>query len=684
MIDIKKCLGLFVILFQFFYSAYAADSLSVGGYKPGQIKRLAKGAAKQGDYGSAVYYYEQYLKQVHNDPAITFKLAECYRNYRDYIKAEEWYLKAFEHSKNENLISLYYLALMQKMNEKYKEASENFAKFKKRSSGRSELKPYVKRLKFDLAGCDTANKMIANPTKVVILHMDTSINKIHIEASPLSLNDSLLMFASLRTNKKEYMRSDDTVNFAVRKFYLAEKHNETWSYKGEYLGPFNQAGVNTSNGAFSPDGKRFYFTRCKKNWEGKMICAIYLSENDNGTWSEPQPLNELVNNPKYTSTQPTIAVESLKKNEVIYFVSDRPKGKGGMDIWYTIYDAKKKTFRAPKNAGTKVNTAQNEITPYYDLDKHTLFFSSEGWTGLGGYDIFQVRGELNKFTSPVNVGYPVNSSTDDLYYAEGKNKEEGYFVSNRKGSVSVKNPTCCDDLYSFKKLNYVRIKLQGFITEQEDSVKTIPSRHATIHIYVKDTLEPNPVYIKSVTTDENGKYNIDLEVGENYKIQVKKDGFYAADAELSTKSYITSQSVTTDLVLKPTPKEPIVLKNIYYTFGKADLQASATAAIDSTILKVLKENDDIKVEISSHTDSKGSDQLNMNLSQKRAESVVNYLINKGISKERLVAKGYGETNPLYPNKNPDGSDNVEGMEKNRRTEFKIIGTIPLTEIEYED
>jgi outer membrane protein OmpA-like peptidoglycan-associated protein len=137
---------------------------------------------------------------------------------------------------------------------------------------------------------------------------------------------------------------------------------------------------------------------------------------------------------------------------------------------------------------------------------------------------------------------------------------------------------------------------------------------------VKDTLEPNPVYIKSVTTDENGKYNIDLEVGENYKIQVKKDGFYAADAELSTKSYITSQSVTTDLVLKPTPKEPIVLKNIYYTFGKADLQASATAAIDSTILKVLKENDDIKVEISSHTDSKGSDQLNMNLSQKRAES----------------------------------------------------------------
>jgi OmpA-OmpF porin, OOP family len=681
-IDTKKIIGLFLILFQLSCFASAADSLTVAGYRPAQIKRLAKAAYKQKDFGTAIYYYEQFLKKG-TDPSIVFNLAESYRYYRDYQKAEEWYTKAFEQNNNTNALALYYVALMQKMNGKYAEAKQNFENFRKRSSSQSDLKEYLKQLKVEVAGCDTAKKLEAKPAKIVVLHMDTTINKTHIEASPLALNDSLLLFASLRTNKKEYMRSDDTVNYAVRKFYVAEKSNDEWSYKGEFEAPFNEVGVNTGNGSISPDGKRFYFTRCKKDVQGKMICAIYVSHQENGKWDSPVPVAEL-NDPEYTSTQPTVANESQKKLEVIYFASDRPKGKGGMDIWYAIYDTKKKIFRAPKNAGGKINTVKDEITPFYDVDRRILFFSSDGWAGLGGLDIFQTRGELNKFSNPVNVGYPINSSTDDVYYAEGKNKEEGFFVSNRKGGVALKNPTCCDDLYSFKKLNYVRIKLNGLISEKTDSVNKIASRNATVHIFIKDPSEPNPIYIKSVTTNDQGIYNLDLEQGLDYKIQVKKDGYFATETDFSTKSYITSQTVGTDLDLNPTPKEPIVLKNIYYNFGKADLKPSAITAIDTTILKVMKENENIKVEISSHTDSKGADQLNMNLSQKRAESVVNYLISKGIAKERLEAKGYGKTQPIAPNKKPDGSDDPEGMEKNRRTEFKIIGTIPLTEIEYEE
>lgn len=686
MTDTKKFIGLFLILLQFSQFVSAADSLNVKGFKPGQMKRKAKGAVKQHDYGSAVYYYERYLDRRTPKQKMMFTIAESYRNYRDYKKAEEWYLKSFEGSKNEHALSLYYYALMQKMNGNYKMAVDNFKKFKKMSSGDSELKPYVARLKADIAGCDTAKKMMESPKKVLLFHMDTSVNKVHFEGSPVPLSDTTLLYASLRTNKKEYTvaeGTDDSPDAPVRKLYVAKKVNDKWIYKNEFEGPFNQAGVNASNGAFSTDGKRFYFTRCKRDRKGKMICSIYVSENENGQWNEPKPLPEIVNNPKYTSTQPAVAIEAVKKNEVIYFVSDMPGGKGGMDIWYTIYDLKKNTYRKPKNVGTKVNTPQDEMTPYYNTDKRTMYFSSDGWAGLGGLDIFQARGELSKYTNPVNAGYPVNSSADDLYYAEGKNKEEGFFVSNRVGGVARKNATCCDDLYSFNKLDYVRITLKGSVIEK-DSLKTMAVKRATLLIYIKDANEISPVFIKSVEANDQGKYSVDLEQGVDYKLQVTKEGYFNTESELSTKSYIKSQGIETQHELKIMPKAPIVLKNIYYNTDKADLLPTALASIDSVLLKALNENPTIKVEISSHTDSQGSDTYNQTLSQKRAESVVNYLISKGVNKERLVAMGYGESQPIAPNKKTDGTDDPVGMEKNRRTEFRIIGVIPHTEIEYED
>lgn len=683
MTGINKCAGSLLCFLFFFQALYASDSLSVKGFTPKQIKRFAKGAVRQADYGSAIYYYEQYLKHKKDDRDVPFSIADCYRKYRDYVKAEEWYLKSLEQSRNTDAMSLYYLALMQKMNGKYKEASENFLKFKKMSSGKSELKPLVKQLKQQLAGCDSAKKMMDVPLKIVVTHLDTSINKIHEEASPASLNDSTLLYASLRSNKKEYTNPDDTLNSPVRKIYVAKKVKDNWVYTNEWEGPFNQPGSNTGNGAFSSDGKRFYFTRCKLNWQNKMICAIYVSESENGKWKEPRILDETVNNPKYTSTQPTVSVESVKKSEVVYFVSNRPGGKGGLDIWYTIYDPKKKKYRTPRNAGSKINTPQDEMTPYYDIDKHTLYFSSTGWPGLGGFDIFKALGELSKYTAAENAGFPLNSSADDLYYSEGKNKEEGFFVSNRKGSVAAKNPTCCDDLYAFKRLSYVRLTVKGKVEENDGQTKG-SARKVTVNIYVNNPNEKEPVFIKSVLSDEAGNYAVDVEQGMDYKLVISKEGYLNTESELSTRSYTKSQSIEMKHEIKPMPKDAIVLKNIYYDTDKSDLNPVAKANIDTLLYVLLVKNPEIKIEISSHTDYRGSDKYNQTLSQKRAESVVKYLIAKGIDKERLVAMGYGESKPLVPNKKPDGTDDAAGMEKNRRTEFRIIGLIPHTDIDYQD
>ena len=676
--------NIFLIFIFLSTACFAADSLSVQNMTQHQIKKFAKNSVTQGDDNAAIFYYEKYLKTARSDYKSAFALGASYQNVRDYKNAENWYKTSFDRSKETYTISLFYYALMLKMNGDYKTASKLFQRFKKESSGDSKLKILAKHAKEQIAGCDSAYSILQHPSKTLIFHMDSSVNKVNVESAPLALNDSTIIYSSLRTNKKEYYVSSDTANNPSRKFYEAKKVKGEWKYNGEYPGPFNEQGVNVGNGSFSQDGKRFYFTKCNKNWKNKMICAIYVSTLENGTWQEPKILSPNVNNPKYTSSQPTTGIESKNKNEVVYFVSDRPGGKGGMDIWYTIYDLKKKTYKDPRNAGTKVNTEMDEITPYYDNDKRILFFSSNGHAGIGGLDIMSARGELSKWLPAVNIGAPINSSVDDLYYSESTNKEEGFFVSNRKGGVALKSPTCCDDLYSFKKLEYVNIKAKVNVTECQKELSETHTPGVTVSLYLIETNTSEAMFIKSIDGGAQADFKFNLEPGQDYKFTTTKEGYLSSESTLSTKAYTSSTDVEVKLCITPIPKEAIVIKNIYYDTDKADIKSNTQSIIDTTLLSLLNKNPDIIIEISSHTDSRGKDDYNMKLSQKRAQSVVDYLISKGISADRLVAKGYGETLPIAPNKNTDGTDNIQGMDKNRRTEFKIIGTIPHTEIDYQE
>lgn len=662
-------------------SLKAQDTINVKQYTPRECKSFGKNAMQQGDFYAASKYFEQYLKLRPNNYKVAYKLAESYRLNRDYMNAQKWYQEAFDKSKAKKTIALYYYALMLKMNGSCDKAKEQFNRFKKESSGDKSMLEFRKQMKNEIAGCDSAVKMENMLAKIAVTHLDTSINKIHVEHAPVLLDDNSLMYASLRTDKKVYttISAEDTVVGGVRKFYTAKKEGDKWTYSGEYTeGPFNEEKINTTNGAFSPDGKRFYFTRCKPNWKNKMICAIYVSEKqDGGSWSEPVMLDKKVNNPKYTSTQPTVAIESVKHNEVIYFVSDRPKGRGGLDIWFTIYDAKKKSYTVPKNAGSKVNTSQDEVTPYFDMDHRTLFFSSNGWPGVGGLDVFKAVGELRKFTQPENIGLPINSSNDDLYYTEAKNKEDGFFVSNRKGGVALKNnPTCCDDIYSFKRLEYVKVNINGIVTAETEGDKP-GTTDARVSLYLIDPHEKEPIFIRTVESSKDGKYDLNLEAGNDYKIVYEKDGYTNASYSYTTKEITTSQTLNHDAVLKKVPTKPFRLTNVHYETNKHDLLEPAKRDIDTTLLAFMIDNPEYIVEVSSHTDNVASDSYNIALSQRRADGVIRYLISKGIPAERLIAKGYGETKPVAPNTTD------EGRAENRRTEFVIVGKLPPKEKEYE-
>lgn len=654
------------------------DTVTVKLLKPSQLKSFGKNALIQGDYSAASLYFERYLKLRPGKYKAAYALADAYRLNRDYESARKWYEKSFEMSGNEDEMSLFYLAQMQKMTGDCNSSKQNFTKFRKLASGKDDLRNFSKLAKNEIAGCDSIKDKKPLLGKIAVTHLDTTINKVHIEGSPVYIDSTSIIYTSLRVSGKVFETPDSTA--VTRKFYMASKEGDNWNFGGEFSGPFNSDQENLSSGALSPDGKRFYFSRCAKNWKNKMICSLYLSEKDGASWSEPEKLNKYINNPDYTSTQPTVALDPVKNLEVVYFVSDRKGSVGKHDIWYFTYNPKKKTYTNPKNAGNKVNTVSDELTPWYDNENRTLYYSSDGWPGIGGLDIFRSRGEYRKFTLPENMTAPVNSSYDELYFAASKDGKGGVFTSNRPGTYTLKAGSCCDDIYEFKRLEYVKVEVAGTISSMKDSVVTGTVPGTKVNLYIIDEREPEPVLVKTVETNEKGEYLMALEPGLNYRIGFEKKGYLNKQIGVDTRNITSSTRIIKDQAINTLPEDVLRLDNVYYETDKHELTPGSRIALDTTLVQMLKENPNLKIEIRSHTDDVGTDAYNKNLSQRRAEGVVKYLISKGIEKERLIASGYGESKPLLPNRNPDGSDNPKNREKNRRTEFKVVGTIERTAI----
>lgn len=660
------------------------DTLSLKHMKPKDLKQLGRNAYEQTDYNSCVTYLEYYFKKPSVvDSKSELILAHAYRQTRDYKKAEAMYAKAYKSDPANNVEALYYQAQMQKTFANYDGAKENLVKFKKEYKGDDKALKKGASKEIDL--CDSSKKNFTIEKKIVLKHLDTTINKVHVEAAPISIDTTTFIYSALRTNKKEYIIEGDTNNILVRKFYQAKKVNSTWQYQGEWNEKLNTPGEEVSNASFTPDGKKMYFSKCKPNWQGKMVCALYFSELNNDEWTEPVKLEAPINESNSNNSMPAVTIDPLNGNEIVYFVSDRKQGsKGGKDIWFFTYSKKKKKYTAPKNAGNTVNTNKDELTPFFDNETRTLYFSSEGWGSIGGYDVYKSTGDGKKWTNAENVGKPINSGADDIYFSISKDRELGFVVSNREGGNALKNCTCCDDIYEYKHLQYVRVNLDGTISEKIDSANSVVSAGSVVELYVKDKTSGEKILIKTTTTDEKGNYSFSVESGNEYELLVKKTGFLSSDTAFSTRDIVTSTNITENLVLSKVPAEPIRIKNLEYEFNKADLTPSSKIILDTTIYKLMVNNPQLIIEILSHTDDKGGDDYNMKLSQKRAESVVNYLTAKGISNDRLQAKGYGETKPIEPNSNADGSDNPEGRARNRRTEFKVVGHLDIEIINESD
>lgn len=670
----------------------SAQITDVKDFTPSQLRQFAKNSVRAGDVFTAIFFYEEFRLVHPNNTKVNFELAELHRHVRNYEQARELYEKVVKNAARKFPLARFHYAQMLKSTGNYDEAIRQFKEFKKEYKKGKDYREYNKLVRNEIEGCDSAKIIISNPLDINIENLNNTINSPHIELSPIPVDENNFIYASLRVDSLVYFTSEniDTA-LPVRQFYVAHKEGMDWNSGGLMPGKINIPGVETGNGVISRDGQRFYFTRCTKNWQGKVICSIYRATKSQNGWSEPVKLPPVVNDPNYTSTQPALGRTEKSDREVIFFVSDRDEGKGGLDIWYTIWNDEKDAYSKPRNLGSKINTPGDEMTPFYDLSTRTLYFCSDGLPGIGGLDVFSAFGERTKWTDVQNIGYPVNSSYDDLYFTVSKSGGDGFFVSNRPDELDPQ--TCCDDIFYYSRNDFVRITLTGRIfpfekdrfgrkrnlasfdfMNPDESIE--PLADAKVILTKQDKSSMDYVFVDRFKTTKDGRFYFNLQPNQEYEL--KMDGFQYFDEKnyMSTEGFNFSDTIELPPIwVNVLTDKPIELKDVYYDFNSAELTSTSQNILDTTLLVLLKEAPEFIIEISAHTDSIGEVQYNLELSQERANNVVGYLISKGIPAERLIAKGYGASRPKAPNFLPDGTDNPKGREQNRRTEFRVVGTI---------
>lgn len=633
-----------------------------------------------GNYYEAVAVFKSALNQRENHAESMFLLAESWRLARDYEKAEEAYKNLLREHPERYPEAIFYYATVLKHNQKFAESKRQFNEFLQKSSGRQH-EGLKKLAEMEIEASDFAMHAIQNPNEEIeVQHLGRRINSPQTDFSPFYLNGHLY-YASYNIDsvrRGQFYRPGK---------YYSHIYRSSTGGDGNFTAPeIIQADINgvdfhSGNGSFSPDGNRFYFTNCQDYGNANIECKIYVSEFNNGNFTNVRALGNAVNRSGSNNTQPAVMPGENGK-DILIFSSDRDGGFGGYDLWHVEVSRDGSTGRAV-NLGEDINTPGDERTPFYNRHEGILYFSSNGHKGLGGLDIFKVKGNLSGWGEVINPGAPINSSADDMYFTIGEAQNIYYLVSNRPGNLGTRGKTCCDDIYRFVDVYIPEFTVSGSVYEEYKDGTTTGLNGVKVQI-VDVTDEQNKLTVfEEVLTDENAFSFNDILFDKRYQILVSKDNYFTESHFLDTRNAEESEDFNLDFTLrKVLMGETYTLSNIYYDFGKATLRSESKETLDE-LYQLMVDNPSLIIELSSHTDHVGTHEYNMRLSQERAQACVDYLVSKGIPNERLKAKGYGKTRPIAPNLNPDGTQNPEGMQRNRRTEFEVIGDLKGAEVIFE-
>jgi flagellar motor protein MotB len=568
-------------------------------------------------------------------------LAEVEQDWGKPLKAIDAYKKGLKINEQYYTYGFIRLGQLQYEEAQYAEALASFNHYLQMHTG---IAKNDEKAKDGIVRCTFSMDAMKHPVDFKPVNLGPGVNSNLDDYWPsLSADEQTLVITRL-------IKSDDFFKKVQEDFFISHWINNGWSAAKNMGYPINTSD-NEGAQTLSGDGRLMVFTACNRS-DGLGRCDLYCSIRRGDTWSVPQNMGKPINT-AYRETQPSITPDG----RTLYFASDRPGGKGNHDIWVSYKDSADH-WTVPENLGDSINSKGTEMSPFIHPDNRSLYFSSDGLIGLGGYDIFvSRRNKEGKWQKAVNLGYPINTNRDEIGLIVNARGDKAYFASNIDRNQGK-------DIFSFDMPVQDRPLMTTYMKGRVMDAVSHGLLRAKFELI---DLENGRDFYKSFSDSLTGEFVVSIPVDHNYMLNVSRKGYLFYSENFSLKGIFRQDAP----LLKDVPLQPIeigkaiVLKNVFYETDSYALKKESEIELNK-VVQFLKVNPGIRIEISGYTDNVGETFYNQVLSENRAKTIVNYLIAASVDPRRIVFKGYGMSNPVTSN------DTEEGRAQNRRTELKII------------
>lgn len=640
--------GLLIFLLFFPATLAGAQELSTGSRRAERLYLEGRYKWQLRDYREAL---EMLKRATDIDPGFYeayMVMGQAYFDLEEFRNAASAFSEALDLNPGFFPVAYYNLGLSYLRVGEYLPAREAFTDFLARDDISGEMRKLAEK---NLLNCNFAIEAIKNPVPFDPASLDETVNTGADEYWPtLTADEETLIFTRQTLSDPEAGQIPGNYR---EDFYVSRMEKGNWStavFMGEPLASEQNEGAPS----ITPDGRKIYFTACNRE-NGFGSCDIYAAKRTGDSWSKPENLGPPVNTHSWEA-QPSVSADG----RTLYFASNRSGGKGGMDIWKSTRESDGR-WSDPVNLGDVINTPGNEMSPFIHLDGSTLYFASDGHPGMGGMDLFVSRlGEDGEWTEPENLGYPINTHHDEIGLIINAAGDMAYFASNRMEGRGK-------DIYVFELHSEARPREVSYMKGTVFDSETRRRLHARFEIIDIETAETE---IEAWSDENHGEFLIPIVTGRDYALNVSREGylFYSEHFSLSGHSGQTDPFLM-DVPLQPIKQgEKVVLRNIFFGFDSYMLMEESVAEL-TRLYDFMENNPSLRIRINGHTDNTGDPEYNLRLSERRAEEVVRFLEEKGISPDRMKHKGFGESEPVADN------ETAEGRALNRRTEFEIIEQI---------
>ncbi len=612
--------------------------------KKSAVKAYQKGIqylnAKQHD--QAIVHFEKAVSADRNFIEAWLVMAQTYEYLQKYDKAISLYHEGLQINPEFHPYSFIVVGNLEYKLSRYEDAMNSYKALlntaSKNQKHRNAALKNIERCRFAIAAT-------ANPVPYTPENLGPSVNSENDDYWPcITADESTLIFTRL-------LKDTTAVAGYQEDFFISTRDNQGWSPAKNAGSPLNSR-YNEGAQTISADGRTMVFTACGRK-DGIGRCDLYLSVKTGENWSLPKNIGKPVST-AYYETQPSLSADG----RTLYFASDRPGGFGDIDIYVSRLDDQNQ-WSTPRNLGETVNTAGRDWAPFIHPDNQTLYFASNEHTGMGGFDLFYSRKDsAGNWEKPSNLGYPINTGNDEFGLILNAAGDKAYFASD-KDSVNGR------DIYTFELYSEARPTEVSYLKGKVYDADTKAALKAGFELI---DLKSDQVVNHSFSDSLTGEFLVCIPTGRDYLLNVSKHGYlFFSDNFALNQVFEISEPFLKDVPLQPIKVgRSVILKNIFYEFDSYMLKDESKIELDK-LIQFLKTYPTVEIEISGHTDNIGSDEYNKNLSEKRAGSVAEYLINASIENERIIYTGYGSSKPLTSN------DSEEGRALNRRTELVVTG-----------